>query len=497
MKNYELEENENSYSSLLTEAIPSSCIAEKVREYSFISEKHVQIMWLEQKYFIGLQTECGKKIEVLSPGIWNAAEGPDFKKAHLLIGDREYYGDVEIHLSDDGWRQHEHHLDPNYNKVIFHLSFRRPLHRKEILTAENRSIIRAHLEDYLTIPENRIIRLIDPDLYPYKKFCGTGKCADRLFKRLSKSKIETLFKGAADWRQEKKREHLEARTEDPDSYFIAGIVMALGYKKNSEKFLDLFRYFSSFPALSSQEIFIRSMEICGFFNDFFKNKWGDSLYYENLCSVSEGSSGKEKYHLLLHTAHTRPFNHPIRRLVYFSYLIKDPLLYDRYRQIELLWEAQNFSLYSEKKYKVLLKQFLELIPSYDDEYWNSRYLFEQKEKNTFLPLIGEGLKIEIVINTVIPLLHNSIEKRGDHAEKEALKAFFGSLKGAETKKSQYLKYRFFGDSEKTHLLNRADLLQGAYQLHHDFCIHYESGCEGCPFVERYENTFNSREILLV
>lgn len=77
-------------------------VAEKKNVYHILTERHLQAMWLEQKYFHILKTCDGRHIEVISPGIWNSEAGPDFLKAHLKIGDQEYQGDIEIHLSQEG-----------------------------------------------------------------------------------------------------------------------------------------------------------------------------------------------------------------------------------------------------------------------------------------------------------------------------------------------------------------------------------------------------------
>src|SRR4029079_8996852 len=125
----------------------TSLVAEKKQTYSFLTERHVQAIWFEQKYFKGLKTSTGELIEVLSSGIWNVDAGPDFRKAHLKIGNSFFFGDIEIHLTDNEWQQHQHHIDARYNQVILHISFwnsRKPI---KIQTANERKLLQAHLED--------------------------------------------------------------------------------------------------------------------------------------------------------------------------------------------------------------------------------------------------------------------------------------------------------------------------------------------------------------
>ena len=73
---------------LLVQAQPQ-LVAETKYPYETMTERHVQVMWYEQKYLKRMFTSEGEPIDVLSPGIWNGEAGPDFLKAHLVIGGEE------------------------------------------------------------------------------------------------------------------------------------------------------------------------------------------------------------------------------------------------------------------------------------------------------------------------------------------------------------------------------------------------------------------------
>lgn len=113
-------------------------LAESKYPYLYWTERHLQVMWWEQKYFKNLKTRENLPIEIISPGIWNAEAGPDFLKAHLKIGDREIKGDIEIHLDDESWVQHKHHQDTRYDQVILHVSFYLPHTHKAIINSKRR-----------------------------------------------------------------------------------------------------------------------------------------------------------------------------------------------------------------------------------------------------------------------------------------------------------------------------------------------------------------------
>ncbi len=87
-----------------------------------IPEQVVQQVWHERKYLCDrLETESGRRLEVLDAGTWNAGEGPDFRNARLRIGGESVEGDVEIHFHAKDWRQHGHDRDPEFGRVVLHV----------------------------------------------------------------------------------------------------------------------------------------------------------------------------------------------------------------------------------------------------------------------------------------------------------------------------------------------------------------------------------------
>lgn len=458
-------------------------LADTKYPYTCITERHLQAIWLEQKYFKDLKTSDGQTIQIISPGIWNAEAGPDFLKAHLRIGEHEFKGDIEIHLSDDGWYQHHHHEDPRYDHVIFHLSLRKPSNSKDLFTYNGRSLIKSYLEPALTISQARILRLIDLELYPYKKFLGSGDCAHSLFKDLSNDTTEALFKSAAEWRLVQKKENLQARTEDPQLQMATGMAAALGYKHNTEAFFELYIQMLKFADLSEDEVIGIGLGICGFYSERYQKKWMHSekfqSYFHHFQTHSHVVFGSVD--LVLHQI--RPLNHPIRRLVYLVKLLKDENLEDLENQLILHWSE----LWKKNKWRALRKTLMDLIPNYEDAYWNSHFNFEQFSRIEHLPLIGEDLKTEMLVNTCLPILYEHVTTKGDLVEIGAFESLYDSFPAMGHSKTKYLTHRFFGDSEKGKVLSRVMKEQGAFQLHKDFCQHYEASCVGCPFVERFHS----------
>ncbi|NLJ13665.1 MAG: DUF2851 family protein [Ignavibacteria bacterium] len=66
-------------------------------------------------------TTNGKKLQIISIGDFNPDFGPDFRNSCIYIDNEIKIGDVEFHKKSSEWIKHNHHTNPNYNKVILHI----------------------------------------------------------------------------------------------------------------------------------------------------------------------------------------------------------------------------------------------------------------------------------------------------------------------------------------------------------------------------------------
>lgn len=470
----------NSYRDLITEN--RLILAEPSRPYSLFTERHLQVIWFEQKYFKELKTSQNQDVKVISPGIWNQGPGPDFQKAHLLIDGKELYGDIELHLSPEDWYHHGHDTDARYSDVILHISLWPFRIQNNLSTPSGKPILQVYLAPFFTIPETRILQLIDLDLYPYTKFVGSGRCSHQLFRDLPEENIKHLFSSAAMWRLEKKQAYLEGHCESPEKRAATGMALALGYKQNSQSFLQLYHWLSSLKSLNEESLLALALGSCGFFEPPHLKRWGNSEYYRHLSALymmlSFSIAYQPKFQLTL--SQIRPFNHPVRRLAALVKVVRDPQFAELENTFHLLWRYE----WKQEAWASLRKSFIETLPDYEDSYWNLHYTFEPSPQTKLLPLLGASIKQEMIINTILPLLHGKIQDDGSPEEVRAFLSFFESFPALKAGKSKYLIHRFFGDTFKGAILNNSLHEQGAFQIHKDFCIHYEASCEGCPFVEK-------------
>lgn len=86
------------------------------------SEAFLQWIWENMLFdFTDLKTQCGKKLNILSAGLLNVTDGPDFKQSEIEIDGMRWHGDVELHTRSRFWFSHRHHQDENFNSVILHV----------------------------------------------------------------------------------------------------------------------------------------------------------------------------------------------------------------------------------------------------------------------------------------------------------------------------------------------------------------------------------------
>lgn len=451
-----------------------------------ITERHLQAIWFEQKFFTNLVTTNGERIEVISPGIWNSDAGPDFIKTHLKIGEKEIRGDVEIHLNDSSWQTHKHHLDEKYNRVILHIALKKPIRPQEILNLENQKIPQSYFEPFLTVPISNLKSLVDLDLYPYKKFANAGRCSQAIFSKSSDASIIQFFQNASDWRLAEKQTLLESFSNQPHEQLLYGISMALGYKANAIHFGQLYKALLALKPVSEERCLATALKACGFFGEKYQQRWGACPFYQSLQALP---TPQFPLSIKLELHQIRPLNHPLRRLVAMVKMICDQNSLSLFKNLNFFWETHWHDVVKDpKNCAKLFKQMMEMIPSYTDPFWNSHYTFNGKRQDSHLPLIGNDLKREIFVNTYFPLLREFICTKERKEEFHAFHVLYHSIPASKNSKAKYLIQRFFEDKKRgTQLLKRIGVEQGAFQVHKDFCLHYEASCDGCDFIERFHH----------
>ena len=165
-----------------------------------ISERLVSCLWFSQSYFKDLHTAKDEPVEVISPGIWNREEGPDFLQAALRIGDGEIVqGDIEIHIDPGDWQAHQHHKNPRYDNVVAQVSLYNDGPKRPLKTSSGKPIYQIPLIGRLTRSLKYIMSQVEIEQYPYRKNVGLGRCAEAI-KALPKPRLIELLTISGEWR---------------------------------------------------------------------------------------------------------------------------------------------------------------------------------------------------------------------------------------------------------------------------------------------------------
>jgi hypothetical protein len=360
-----------------------------------MQENLLQFIW-EKCYFNrhGLTTHQGEPLEILSPGIRNKHQGPDFMQARIRIGVTEWVGNVELHTHTGDWHRHGHDADPRYQNLILHVVWR---HQGEapgqipILVLEGRvaaSLLKTYtswMNQPVSIPcagtMRRSISMLSP-----------GWRNELLCQRLALR--------AAEWLDELKRlnGHWEALA-------WRKIARNFGYRVNADVFDELAR---SLPlgVLAKHKTQIHQVEALLFGQaGLLSGNWEDPYprmlqkeyaYLKRLHRLNP-VGGKMQF------LRMRPGNFPSVRLAQLAILVH---------------HAQH--LFTSLMQADSIREMTSLLEVTANDYWHYHYHFGKT--STYLPkTLGTAMIHNIIMNTVVPLLYAYGQWKGDPSFEE--KAF--------------------------------------------------------------------------
>jgi hypothetical protein len=200
------------------------------------AEIEVQALWFEQFYQPALTTDDGRTVEIIQPGFWNHAGGPDFTRAALRwSGSSEpVVGDVEVHLRADDWHLHGHHADPAYDQTILHVVWEA---RKDKAffpaTSAFRRVPQIILGTQLIAPWEELQPLCAEAARHPLPGAVPGRCSATLAQLPAARVLEILrTAGMFRLRQKARRWHWRRRIAGPEQALFEALAEALGFHAN-------------------------------------------------------------------------------------------------------------------------------------------------------------------------------------------------------------------------------------------------------------------------
>ncbi len=194
---------------------------------SNFSEAKLHEIWRSQSLPAQyLSTTDGLALEIVNPGQYNSASGPDFLRATLRIAGKLIEGDVECHLRAPDWEAHGHHCDPAYNEVALHVA----------LLASNATAPMIMRENGLPVPQ-----LLLPENFVRAFDLAPAMILTCPLSQSSPEKIFATVHHAGGLRFQAKAEAFAEQVQQSswDQAVYRGLAEALGYDKNQEPFRKL------------------------------------------------------------------------------------------------------------------------------------------------------------------------------------------------------------------------------------------------------------------
>lgn len=347
----------------------------------------MQYVWQHRLWLAGdMFTVDGERVEVLDPGLRNTDAGPDFFNAKVRIANREWAGNVEIHVKASDWMRHGHDKDRAYDSVILHVVYNsdcrvsRPdgqLVPQLLLpcAADFNAKYRSIVDTAADLPCCKLIAGI-PGIY--------------LSDWLSSLAFERLFEKA-------ERVHALAQRNGLDWREAIYIVLArsLGFSTNSDAFERL-ALAVPLRCLLKHQGDIDTVEgalfgAAGFLEGCDTGSKAEDCYRHKLSREYQFFASKYSLAapqaLAWKMARMRPQNFPHRRIALLAAMVTDGFAIARNMlAVKNLDEA---------------KKLFDCHPGY---FWRSHYTFcpSAAEVGTTL---GQGSVMSLIINVVVPILY--------------------------------------------------------------------------------------------
>ncbi len=470
-----------------------------------VKEQLVKCIWAEQLFRRDkLFTEDGLRIEVLSSGIWNLEEGPDFRDAEILLEGRGVVkGDVEIHVCSGDWSRHGHSKQVEYADVCLHV-FMWNDKKDKYIRYDNRLIPQLALYGCLEYKLEKLADMIDFENYPHPGSANAGPCQKRLYSIPDDDKwIGCFLDYAGDERILIKAKRVEDKkgTKTFEQTIYESIMESLGYKNNKAQF----KYLAEIVSLNLLKSLVpldvskqeRSKRIQAIFFGMsgllpsqslrFKSvKDNQALQYikdvEYMWSeVKKDIKGKPMDGKLWSFKYSRPGNYPTRRIAAISCLLAENFETGIFRIILKSFDGLDSDKDEEDQIKGIIKNtesvFLELY----DNHWSHYYTFGGRRLNNRGRLIGRERSAVVFINIIIPVLLVYARKKCDDVLEERLfKAYKLHKKISPNNITRFMGYRILGkDTNDSIVVNTERRQQGLLQVFKDFCESDDITCERC------------------
>ncbi|MBN2746103.1 MAG: DUF2851 family protein [Bacteroidales bacterium] len=348
-----------------------------------IAEDFLYYLWSLKLLRGDLSTTDGQIVSIIQPGMRNYDSGPDFFNARIKIGETEWAGNVEMHVSSSDWIKHGHQTDKAYDSVILHVVYHADM---VIRNSYNEEIPTLSVQGHF--PE-RI-------LYRYQQLIGAREwipCATNL-KQVSDLVIYSWLDRVLVERLQRKTDFIfqilnETNNDWQEAFYIT-LARSFGFNTNNQPFEQLARVLPlKIITKHSDSLFQVEALLYGqagllnqrIKDDYLQDLLREYLFLSNKYKLQAVQSWAWKFMRM------RPVNFPTIRISQFAKLItKDGHLLSKVIEVEKLQH---------------LRELFEVDVS---DYWLTHYSFGKPSKSKSKSLGVDSFDL-ILINTIVPFLY--------------------------------------------------------------------------------------------
>jgi hypothetical protein len=465
------------------------------------TELWLHYLWREGKLHNAyLQTEDGRSLSIIFPGWYNRSWGPDFSEARIVIDGIECFGDVEIHVSEASWQKHNHHQDSAYNRVILHVYFKKDgLPAVDQMGREVPALFMGSPTFEKVWYRNDIRRPVMMKEMPGA--CGLCLTVDR-YPRLKDLIFQAAEQNLLDKSERMAEEMGGIEQADFENLLFRRIFRAAGYAAFSQSFEELGRFYpysytlSLYRSMHRQnriEILGRWLGFLGFLDKIDPDMVHDSYRREWMAFQQFWSDigGKQPVESLPAAQPSRPYNHPLRRIVGLYYHMERVQFQGLLKSwLGFLMDCRKVLAGKRGQLTAVLRLLDTMFPQPDWEPLGRLMTVTSAGKSSCMKrLIGKQRQLIILVNAIIPVFLIWARSHKDRELERTLFDLFLVLPAeAQNRKTRFLEQRLLSLHPDFKVRKNLSYHQGLIRLHDDSCKSYYEGCRNCSLVRLLQKT---------
>ncbi|MBF0273786.1 MAG: DUF2851 family protein [Nitrospinae bacterium] len=428
----------------------------EVNQERFLSEFLLYPFWESIKNK-KITSESGDVIHILSPGIRNFGEGPDYKNCFFLLNKSKkvHTGDVEIHVRASDWLRHGHQKNSAYSHVRLH-----------VFEINDTDLSGLEYKPFLNVQINPTEKEKTRRKIPQRNVAERCRAVANWNKTIYEDLSDAGFKKL---KEKGKRIHEIANNET-----IALLLLILrvhGQVKNSDIFLNaginVVQNIEMCKKLNIEEMFIALCGSSRLLHFLLEKKGNQEGFREKLLEYFSQWERLKKKHAFKELTYSpwsitgnRPQNAPAIRFLQFACLV---------RSMNISSLSKTVSK-SDMDIKELRKIFIVKV-----KIPQSLHEFIAPFFKNYSLEYSDSMLENIAIDALIPW---TIVKKKNLSKKDLLEKF--SLLKFPTQKNSKLSFFAQGKDFNALSLNLFQK-QGLLWLYDNFCMYRDISCESCIF----------------